>query len=71
MRREDQIFTNILIVYNLYLYLPHNLMLSVYERVIRVLRSRRFHLTYLIFRIDQVIKVPEDKRSYLAYLPAQ
>lgn len=52
IRCEDQTFTKIFVIYNLYLYLLHKLMLSTYKRVVKVSEDIRFYLTYLVFCIE-------------------
>lgn len=71
MKYNNQTFIKILIIYNLYLCLLHNSILSVYKKVIKMSKNKRFYLIYLIFYTKQAIKISENKKFYLAYLVAQ
>lgn len=63
MRYKNQIFIKILILYNLYLYLLYNLILNAYRKVVKISNNRKFYIIYLIFCIEQVIKMTKIEKS--------
>lgn len=71
MKHKNQIPIGILVVFNLYLCLPHNLILNAHEKIISMSEGRKFYLTYLVFYTKQTIKVQKDRRFHLVYLVAQ
>lgn len=68
MRYKNWISIKTLIIYNSCFYLPQNLMLSTDRKVVKLSKYRRFYLTYLVFFIKQIVKLPENEKPCLTYL---